>query len=58
VRNLTADVPLALLVDGHEVTRLEPRVGAFSVRLAAERSLLAMLPEASFFRRYRETFLT
>jgi NAD+ kinase len=58
VRNLTADVPLALLVDGHEVTRLEPRVGAFSARLAAERSLLAMLPEASFFRRYRETFLT
>jgi NAD+ kinase len=57
VRNLTADVPLALLVDGHEVTRLEPRGGAFSVSLAAERSLLAMLPEASFFRRYRETFL-
>jgi NAD+ kinase len=56
VRNLTADVALALLLDGHEVTRLEPG-GAFAVRLAAERSLLAMLPEASFFRRYRETFL-
>ena len=58
VRNLTADVALSLLLDGHEVTRLEAREGAFSVRLAAERSLLAMLPEASFFRRYRETFLT
>jgi NAD+ kinase len=57
VRNHTADVPLAILLDGHEVTRLEPRGGALTVRLAAERSLLAMLPEASFFRRYRETFL-
>jgi NAD+ kinase len=58
VRNLTADVPLAVLLDGHEVTRLEPRGGSLSVRLSEERSRLAMLPEASFFRRYRETFLT
>jgi NAD+ kinase len=57
VRNQTADVPLALLLDGHEVTRLEPRGGSFTVRLAEERSLLATLPESSFFRRYRETFL-
>jgi NAD+ kinase len=57
VRNHTADVALAVLLDGHEVTRLEPRGGSLTVRLAEERSLLATLPEASFFRRYRETFL-
>jgi NAD+ kinase len=58
VRNTTADVALAVLLDGHEITRLEPRGGAFTVRLAEERSLLAALPESTFFSRYRETFLT
>jgi NAD+ kinase len=58
VRNTTPDVALAVLLDGHEVTRLEPRGGAFTVRLAEERSLLAALPESTFFSRYRETFLT
>jgi NAD+ kinase len=57
VANHTTDVPVAVLLDGHEVARLEPRTGSLSVRLAYERSLLGMLPEASFFRRYRETFL-
>jgi NAD+ kinase len=57
VRNQTADVAVAILLDGHEVTRLEPRGGSLTVRLAEERSLLATLPETSFFGRYRETFL-
>ncbi|MDX6515776.1 MAG: kinase [Gaiellaceae bacterium] len=57
VRNQTTDVALAVLLDGHEVTRLEPRGGSLTVQLAEETSLLATLPEAGFFRRYRETFL-
>src|SRR5438477_10270031 len=42
VANHTTDVPVAVLLDGHEVARLEPRTGSLSVRLAADRSLLAM----------------
>jgi NAD+ kinase len=55
VWNRTADVEAALLVDGHEVTRVTAgeRVDA---RLGAERSLLATLPEATFVRRYRDSF--
>ena len=42
-------------MDGNPVTQLAAgeRVVA---RLGAERTLLAHLPEATFFRRYRETF--
>jgi NAD+ kinase len=57
VQNHTADVAVSVLLDGHEVTRLEPAGGSLTVRLAEERSLLGTLPETSFFRRYRETFL-
>ena len=56
IRNRTPDVPLSVLVDGHQVTQLLAE-SPVSVRLAEERSLLATLPETSFFRRYRETFL-
>jgi NAD+ kinase len=53
--NRTPDVPAASLVDGHRGDDLPP--GACIVaRVGAERSLLATLPEATFFRRYRETF--
>ena len=54
IRNRTADVDVAVLVDGHEVAQVghEPIV----IRLGDKRSLLATLPEATFFRRYRETF--
>jgi hypothetical protein len=48
-------VDTAVLADGHEIGRL----GAgetVSIRLADSRSLLAALPESTFFRRYRETF--
>jgi NAD+ kinase len=57
VRNRTPDVPMTVLVDGHTVTQIEPG-GAFSVRIGEERTLLALLPESTFFRRYRETFAT
>jgi NAD+ kinase len=55
VSNLTRDVEVAVIADGH-------RVGAIghgdSVRvgLADAVSLLATLPEKTFFRRYRDTF--
>ena len=55
VRNRTADVAMTVLVDGHAFVEIEPG-GAFSVALGDARSLLAVLPESTFFRRYRETF--
>ncbi len=55
VRNATPDVGAAVLVDGHRSGDLEPD-GALAIRLGEERSLLATLPETTFFRRYRETF--
>jgi NAD+ kinase len=55
VANRTADVPCAVLVDGHRVGEIAP--GAeIAIYLCAQRSLLATLPETSFFGRYRETF--
>jgi len=55
IRNRTADVNVTVLVDGHPLTDagLDSPV---TVRLGEQRGLLAMLPEATFFRRYRETF--
>jgi NAD+ kinase len=53
--NRTPDVPVALLVDGHRAAD----VGAGSpivVRLGAEHSLLATLPEVTFTSRYRSHF--
>src|SRR4051812_15586976 len=55
IRNQTADVGCAILVDGHRTADLEPGASA-DVYLCAERTRLATLPETSFFRRYRETF--
>jgi NAD+ kinase len=55
VWNRSADVEAAVLVDGHRVSTLTPAARAV-VRLGAERSLLATLPEASFVRRYRQSF--
>jgi NAD+ kinase len=55
VRNATPDVDAAVLVDGHESGLLEPNQ-ALSIRLGEHRSLLATLPETTFFGRYRETF--
>jgi NAD+ kinase len=55
VRNATPDVDAAVLVDGHESGHLGPE-RSLSIRLGEQRSLLATLPETTFFGRYRETF--
>jgi NAD+ kinase len=55
VRNETADVPVVVLTDGHPLGQIPPLGGA-SVRLGTQSSLLATLPESTFFRRYGETF--
>jgi NAD+ kinase len=55
IRNRTPDVPASVLVDGHGLA--DVATGApITIRLSEQRSLLATLPEATFFRRYRETF--
>jgi len=55
IRNRTLDVPASVLVDGHALA--DVAAGApITIRLGDQRSLLATLPEATFFRRYRETF--
>jgi NAD+ kinase len=55
VWNRTAEVAAAVLVDGHHVADAAPG-GRVVLRLAAERTLLATLPEATFVRRYRQSF--
>jgi len=55
IRNETPDVGATVIVDGHVVTEID-RDATLAVRLGGRRALLATLPEATFFRRYRETF--
>jgi NAD+ kinase len=55
VWNRTPDVPATALVDGHRVGELAPGARAV-VRLGEQRSLLATLPEVTFFSRYSRTF--
>jgi NAD+ kinase len=55
IRNQTPDVPVAVIADGHQVAEVEGDT-PISVGLGDRKSLLATLPEATFFRRYRETF--
>ena len=55
VANRTADVSVTVLVDGHAFTSVEPG-GSVRVRIDRHRSRLAMLPETTFVRRYRQTF--
>ena len=55
VRNATPDVGAAVLVDGQRTGDLAPE-RSLSIWLGEQRSLLATLPETTFFRRYRETF--
>jgi NAD+ kinase len=57
IRNATADVGCAVLVDGRRTAELESGASA-DVYLCEQRTLLATLPEASFFRRYRDVFAT
>jgi NAD+ kinase len=55
VWNRTPDVPATALVDGHHVGDLLPG-GRAVARVGAQRSLLATLPEVTFFSRYRQAF--
>jgi NAD+ kinase len=55
IRNETPDVDVSVLVDGHSLVDVG-RGSPIMIRLAEQRSLLATLPEATFLRRYRETF--
>ena len=55
VWNRTADVAAGVMVDGHRVATLEKAERAV-VRIGPERTLLATLPEATFVRRYRQSF--
>jgi NAD+ kinase len=55
VWNRTPDVAAVALVDGHRVAELEPG-GRAVARLGEQRSLLATLPEVTFFSRYSRTF--
>ena len=55
VWNRTSEVDAGVLVDGHRVSTLAS-AGRAVVRMGEERSLLATLPEATFVRRYRQSF--
>ncbi len=54
VTNRTRGVAAALLVDGHQVAEIDADTA--HIRVGEQASLLATLPEETFFRRYRETF--
>jgi NAD+ kinase len=53
--NATADIPLSVLVDGYPLTQLACGERA-KVTFGAKRGLLALLPEVTFVRRFREIF--
>ena len=55
VRNATADVAAAVLVDGHRAGDVPPGEEV-AIHLSGGRSLLGTLPETTFFGRYRDTF--
>jgi len=53
--NRSPDVDVAVVADGRRIVDL-PQGGEVAVRLSPQRSLLATLPETTFFSRYRDTF--
>jgi NAD+ kinase len=55
VRNVTDRQPAKLIADGRALGELGAD-GTATVRLGEHRALLALLPEMTFFHRYRETF--
>jgi NAD+ kinase len=55
VTNLTAGLDMSVLVDGRPIAMLEPDEPA-RIRVSEQYSLLATLPEVTFFRRYAATF--
>ena len=57
VTNDTPDVPVTVLVDGHRVGELAPGQH-LTVDVGVDKALLALLPEVTFFSRYRDVFLS
>jgi NAD+ kinase len=55
VSNVTGDIPLSVLVDGHPLAELAIG-GRAEVTFGEKRGLLALLPEITFVRRFREIF--
>jgi NAD+ kinase len=55
VTNETPDAAATVLFDGRRLGEIPP-AGSVVVRLGEQRTLLATLPEVTFFRRYRNTF--
>jgi NAD+ kinase len=55
VGNRTGDVAVSVLVDGHEAGSLGAEESA-AIAVAPETSLLALLPEVTFFTRYHDVF--
>jgi NAD+ kinase len=55
IRNRTPDVDVSVIVDGHQLAEVGVDL-PIKIRLGEQQSLLATLPESTFFRRYRETF--
>jgi len=55
IRNQTPDVGVTVIGDGHAIAEVDGNA-PIVVELGERRALLAALPEATFFRRYRETF--
>jgi NAD+ kinase len=55
VSNVTAEIPLSVLVDGHPLAELGFD-GRAEVTFGEKRGLLALLPEITFVRRFREIF--
>jgi NAD+ kinase len=55
ITNLSTDLETTVLVDGQQVGELATGAAA-TVRVGSQSSLLATLPEVTFFRRYAATF--
>jgi len=55
VSNMTPDLETTVLVDGHAVDRL-PTGAHATIHIAEQHSVLATLPEVTFFKRYAATF--
>ncbi len=53
--NLSVDVPVQVIVDGHIAGMVDPG-GQYRVRLGESFAYLARLTDTSFFTRYRQTF--
>jgi len=55
VVNRSVDVPAVVLADGHQVASLGP-AESVTVQLGTSRTMLATLPEQTFFNRYAQVF--